>query len=127
MSTETMNSSASRARSSPRASGVETTGLPATVIRARTRPSPGVRISSARAATGNSLKCSARPRTRVWRRPNRAPRPRPAAPEVLAPPAAGVVNIAPPGRSRLPVSTLMTSTSQEASVPNSWVHVPMRP
>ena len=41
------------------------------------------------------------------------------------PPA--LVNIAPPGRSRLPVSTLSTSTSQLASVPNSCVQVPMRP
>jgi hypothetical protein len=27
----------------------------------------------------------------------------------------------------LPVSTLTTSTSHDASVPNSWLHVPMRP
>ena len=36
-------------------------------------------------------------------------------------------NIAPPGRSRLPVRTLTTSTSQLPSVPNSTVDVPIRP
>ena len=41
-------------------------------------------------------------------------------------PAAARVNIAPPSRSRLPVSTLSTSTSQLACVPNSCVQVPMR-
>src|SRR5258705_289437 len=35
--------------------------------------------------------------------------------------------MAPPGRSRLPVAALTTSTSQEASVPNSAVVVPLRP
>ena len=40
---------------------------------------------------------------------------------------AGVANIIPPSRSRFPASTLTTSTSQDASVPNSCVHVPMRP
>ena len=35
--------------------------------------------------------------------------------------------MAPPGRSRLPVSTLRTSTSQDASVPKAWVQVPIRP
>ena len=42
-------------------------------------------------------------------------------------PAAASGNIAPPSRSRLPVSALSTSTSQLASVPNSCVVVPMRP
>ena len=39
---------------------------------------------------------------------------------------AGFANIAPPGRSRLPVITFRTSTSQLAVVPNSCVHVPIR-
>ena len=48
-------------------------------------------------------------------------------PRVLLAPAAAVVNMAPPGRSRLPVSTLSTSTSHDVRVPNSAVVVPMRP
>ena len=35
--------------------------------------------------------------------------------------------MAPPGRSRLPVSTLRTSTAQAAMVPNATVWVPIRP
>jgi hypothetical protein len=35
--------------------------------------------------------------------------------------------MAPPGRSRLPVIVLRTSTSQLVSVPKAWVVVPMRP
>ena len=54
------------------------------------------------------------------------PRPRPGSPLVFDEPAAGFVNIAPPGRSRLPVSTLSTSTSQLAVVPKRCVVVPMR-
>ena len=41
--------------------------------------------------------------------------------------ATGLENIEPPARSRLPVTMLSTSTSHEARVPNSWLHVPMRP
>ncbi len=48
-------------------------------------------------------------------------------PRVLAPPAAGRENMAPPGRSRLPVSALTTSTSHDVSVPNRAVVVPIRP
>ena len=107
--------------------GVETTGLPAIVISARTWPSPGVSISSARQATGSSPNTSARPRTRLANRPIRAPRPRPGVPAALEWPAAPSGNIAPPARSRLPVSRLSTSTSQLATVPNSWVQVPIRP
>jgi hypothetical protein len=50
----------------------------------------------------------------------------PGFPLVLRAPAAAFVNIAPPGRSRFPVSTLSTSTSQLAVVPNSCVQVPIR-
>ena len=57
----------------------------------------------------------------------RTPRPTPGVPRVLAAPAAALVNMAPPGRSRLPVSTLTTSISQLVSVPKACVVVPMRP
>jgi hypothetical protein len=45
------------------------TGLPARVTSARTRPSPGVSISSARQTAGSSPKTSPRPRTRLANRP----------------------------------------------------------
>ena len=45
----------------------------------------------------------------------------------VGPPAAGVVNMTPPGRSRFPVSTFSTSTSQLAAVPNACSVVPIRP
>ena len=111
---------------------MESTGLPATVMSARICPSPGVSISSASATTGSSPKNSGSPRTRLRRRPKRTPRPTPGvAPgfvaPVLAPPVAGSVNIAPPSRSRLPAIVFTTSTSQDDSVPNSCVQVPMRP
>ena len=57
-----MNSSCSSALPSRSLFGVETTGLPQTVISARTWPSPGVSISSARHATGSSPKISGEPR-----------------------------------------------------------------
>ena len=43
------------------------------------------------------------------------------------PHAIGLPNISPPGRSKLPVRMFTTSTSHDVSVPNSWLHVPMRP
>ena len=89
------------------------------------RPSPGVSISSASAATGSSPRTSGSPRTRVAKRPKRGSR-GPSGPELRCA-AAASGNSAPPGRSRLPVSTLSTSTSHDASVPNSCVQVPMRP
>ena len=120
-----MKSSVASAASSRSLSGVDATGLPAIVISARTWPSPGVSISSARQTTGNSPKYSGNPRTRDARRPKRMPRPGAGGLE-LAACAAGFVNIAPPGLSRFPVSTLQTSTSHDARVPNSAVHVPIR-
>jgi hypothetical protein len=42
-------------------------------------------------------------------------------------PAAALVNMAPPGRSRFPVRALSTSTSHDVIVPNSAVVVPIRP
>ena len=107
--------------------GVESPGLPAIVISARTWSGPGVSISSARHETGSSPKVSGNPRTRLCQRPIGAPRPLPGAPAEFAWPAAARVNIAPPGRSRFPVMKLRTSTSQLAWVPNSCVVVPMRP
>lgn len=57
------------------------------------------------------------PRTRVRRLPGtRTPRPLPGVPKVVAA-AGGSGNITPPGLSRLPVMTLSTTISQEASVP----------
>ena len=106
--------------------GVLSAGLPAIVISARTCPSPGVSISSARQAAGSSPYTSGAWRTRLVRRPKRTPLPRPGVPRVLALPLAAFVNMAPPTWSRCPASTLTTSTSQLASVPNSCVQVPMR-
>ena len=126
MSTLTIKSSDARAWLSTSLSGVETAGFPATVMRARTCPEPGVVISSARHATGNSPYISGHPRTRLWRRPKLTPRPGPLLASEREPPAAGLGNIAPPSRSRLPVNTLITSTSHEAKVPNSCTQVPIR-
>ena len=122
-----MKSSASSARSSRPPFGVETTGLPATVTSARTWPSPGVSISSARhddrqLAEGLGQPAHAARASARTARPCRC-RPCPTSCAARRPRA---VNIAPPARSRLPVSTFSTSTSQLASVPNSCVQVPMR-
>ncbi len=97
------------------------------MISARTWPAPGVWISSASTEAGSSPKTSSSPRTREAKRPVRTPRPRPGSPLVFGEPAAGSGNIAPPGRSRLPVRTLSTSTSHEAVVPKAVVVVPIRP
>src|SRR5437660_11488358 len=62
MSRLTMNSSAASARSRRAPFGVLSAGLPAIVMSARTCPSPGVSISSARQAAGSSpvdLRCLA--------------------------------------------------------------------
>src|SRR3954465_3386156 len=62
--------SASGSRSPP---GVDSTGLPATVTRARTCPSPGVTISSTSVVAGSSPRTSGSPRTRLGQRPGRDP------------------------------------------------------
>ncbi len=101
--------------------GVDRTGFPAIVTMPRIWPSPGVSISSPSTATGNSPPNSGSPRTRECHR---------AGPPVLhgsTASTAGVVNIAPPARSRLPVNTFSTSRSQVDTAPNAWVEVPMRP
>ncbi len=98
-----MKSSVSTAASSAAASGVETHGFPATVTSARTWPSPGVVISSARPTTGSSPNTSARPLTRLVQRPICTPRPTGPDPDEFRCPAGASGNIAPPSRSRLPV------------------------
>ncbi|MCW2643281.1 MAG: hypothetical protein JWP76_5587 [Dactylosporangium sp.] len=122
-STLTTKSRVSIARESRSALGTDEAGLPATVTRARTCPSPGVSISSARVTAGNSPRTSGRSRTRLRQRPvvNPVPVPRPR--RLWA----GSGNIAPPSRSRLPVRTLRTSTSQLVTVPYATVVVPIRP
>ena len=127
MSIATMHSRPASAASRRAESGVDSAGLPATVMSARICPSPGVSISSARATTGSSPIVSGRDRTRVWCRCSLMGLPKRGVPRVFAEPTAAVVNIAPPGRSRLPVRTFRTSTSQDVMVPNSAVVVPMRP
>ena len=121
-----MKSSEAKAAARRSESGVDRIGLPATVTIARICPSPGVSISSAMHTAGNSPNVSPRPRTRLFRRPNRMPRPTRGVPRVFDAPAAARVNIAPPGRSRLPVQMFSTSTSHEVTVPNGEVVVPMR-
>ncbi len=98
-----MKSSVSTASTSAVESGVETSGLPAIVISARTWPSPGVEISSARQTTGSSPKTSGRPLTRLAQRPTVNPLPTGPRPAAFRCPAAASGNIAPPSRSRLPV------------------------
>ena len=65
MSTATMKSSDSSARASPAPSGVDSTGLPATVTIARIWPSPAVSISSRITAAGSSPANSGISRTRL--------------------------------------------------------------
>jgi hypothetical protein len=104
----------------------ESAGLPPTLMNARTWPSPGVSISSARHTPGSSANTSGRPRTRLCQRQRFTPLPLPALPWALRCPAAASGNIAPPSRSRLPVSAFTTRASQQARPPNSWVEAPTR-
>ena len=124
-STLSMKSTPSSARLSRSPSGADSTGLPAMVITALIWPSPGVSISSASAAAGSSDRASGWPETRLCQRPVRKPRPGRGGRGADAVGESG--NMAPPGRSRLPVRMLRTSTSQLARVPNSTVDVPIRP
>ena len=90
-------------------------------------PGPGVAISSARHDAGTCPSTSGAPRTRERQRPNCG---RPFAfvdaIQVIGN-GTGFGNIRQPGRSKLPVTIASTSTSHDASVPNSWLHRPMRP
>ncbi len=122
-----MHSSSGSAASRRAASGADSTGLPAMVMSALIWPSPGVAISSARQETGNWPSTSGAPRTRLRQRPNSKPSANSGGVSEVSDQAMGFANIEPPSRSRFPVSTFSTSTSQEARVPNSWVQVPMRP
>ena len=107
---------------------MDSTGLPATVNRARIWPSPGVAISSARHDTGTWPSTSGAPRTRVVHRPKLgAPPSSPGMGRSVTGQAAGRANMAPPGTSKWRVRMFTTSTIQLASVPNSWLQVPMRP
>ncbi len=123
MSTAAMKSSPASASSRRAPSGVDSTGLPERVSIALTWPSPGVSISSRSADTGSSPAVSGRPRTRErhapwWPRPM-MPRPTTS--------MAGLVNIAPPSRSRLPVRMLSRLTAHWHTEPNSCVDTPTRP
>ena len=101
--------------------------MPAIVISALIWPGPGVAISSAMHEIGTWPSTSGAPRTRLRQRPNSKPSANSGGVRFESDQAIGFENIAPPSRSRLPVSTLTTSTSQDVSVPNSWLQVPMRP
>ena len=125
LSTLIIASSIGSAASSRPASGADSAGFPAMTISPRTRPSPGVAISSARHEIGAWPSTSGALRTLVCQRPVRTGPRRRAVCAIVA--IAGVGNIAPPATSRWPVSTLTTSTAQEARVPNSWLHKPIRP
>ena len=122
-----MHSSSGSAASRRAESGTLMTGLPATVKSIAIWPSPGVAISSARKAAGTCPSTSGTPETRDFHRPNRG------APSLAVDAihaigqAIGLPHIRPPGRSNLPTTMFTTSTSHEASVPNSWLHSPMRP
>ena len=88
---------------------------------------PAVSISSARHTTGSSPNTSPRPRTRLAKRPKRVPRPRPGCPRRWHGRRRRAGTWLRPRRSRFPVRTLSTSTSQLARAPNSCVQVPIRP
>ena len=107
--------------------GAEIAGFPATAIRPRIRPSPGVRISSARQLTGYWPSTSPMPRTREANRPNSHRSPVWSGGFMnIGEYTAGMGNNAPPGRSTAPSAVFSTNTSQVARVPNSCVHAPIR-
>ena len=118
-----MKSSPSSARASDAPSGVDSTGLPASVSSARTWPSPGVSISSRSTLTGSSPANSGRPRTRL-RHTSQWPRPTMPRPTMST---AGSVNSTPPSRSKLPVSRLRQVIAHWQTEPKPWVDRPIRP
>ena len=97
------------------------------MISARILPSPGVVISSARHANGSCPITSCAPDTLDPYRPVVTPTPEPGAPLVFDANAGAQGNITPPGRSRLPVSVLITSINQQTTDAWSWKHVPSLP
>ncbi len=122
-----MQSSCSRAGSRRPAPGALMTGLPAMVKSIRIWPSPGVPISSAMNAAGTWPSTSGTPETRDDHLP-KARGPSLAVDAIHAiGHATGLPHISPPGRSNFPTTMLTTSTSHDASVPNSWLQSPMRP
>ncbi len=96
-----MNDSRESAASSLLPLGAESAGLPAHVSSARTCPAPLVSISSASVAIGSSPATSGRPRTRLFQRPWPT---KPSMRTSFVTSTAGLVNIEPPARSRLPVT-----------------------
>ena len=90
------------------------------LARACRSPRPAPTRAARRSTPAARARGSASARTA---RPSRR-RPAPGRVPLARPPRSG--NIAPPSRSRLPVSTFSTSTSQLACVPNSCVQVPIR-
>ncbi len=97
------------------------------VTSARIWPGPGVAISSARHESGTCPRTSGAPRTRLFQRWNVKPSAKSGCGSEATDQATGFPKSMPPGRSQLPVRTFTTSTSHDASVPNSCVQVPMRP
>ena len=77
--------------------------------------------------TGTCPSTSGMPRTRDFHRPSSTPSAKSGSGNEFTPHAIGLPNMIPPGRSKLPARMFTTSTNQEASVPNSWLQVPMRP
>ena len=109
-----MYSRLASARSNLRPFGVDKTGLPAYVTSAFTCPGPSVRISSANAVTGSSPANSGSPRTRLCQR---AKPPRGANDSgAVSGSNAGTGNIAPPGRSKLPVTTFTLGNRYDGDV-----------
>ena len=106
--------------------GWDNTGLPAMVMKARIWPSPGVRISSCSAPGGSVPQNSGSPLTRVCQRFTGG------TPSTKASlnTSTGIMptgNITPPGRSTLPVNTLIASCNQLDKVPKLCVQVPNLP
>jgi hypothetical protein len=101
LSTLIMQSRPPNAASSRSPPGVDSTGFPATVNRARICPGPGVAISSARHDTGTCPSTSGAPRTRLVHRPKLGTPPsRSGIGRVATAQADGRANISPPGTSK---------------------------
>ena len=103
---ETINSSSSKAFSNFFPFGVDKTGFPAVQINIFICPSPSVKISSARVATGNSPEYSGKLCTLLLYL-SKFPT-FPCAPDMKTKSMAGLVNIAPPTLSILLVTIFKT-------------------
>ncbi len=122
-----MHSRSASAASSASDSGTEITGLAAMVIRPRSCPGPGVAISSAMHDAGTWPRTSGAPRTRDVQLPNVGSPVSLLLVRKASGKAMGSPNMSVPGRSKWPAQIAKTSTRALASVPNSWLHNPMRP